>query len=129
MLWLRGKPHGEIPWLCEVKGGESGSCKAGAGPSQKSGATSQPVAPKAQRASPSAEQMELGEGWNHVVRGGVSPRPPQLQPPNHNLTPPQQVTKTPEQTKVTATREKARPQKPEPKSTVAPKRAAGKPKK
>jgi hypothetical protein len=37
------------------------------------------AAPKAQRAGPSAEQMDLGEGWNHVVRGGVWSRPPQLQ--------------------------------------------------
>ena len=35
----------------------------------------------------------------------------------------------PEQPKVTATREKARPQKPEPKSTAAPKRTGGKSKK
>ena len=28
------------------------------------------AAPKENRAEPSAEQMELGEGWSHVVRGG-----------------------------------------------------------
>jgi len=37
--------------------------------SRKSVATGQPATPKAQRASRSAEQMDLGEGWNHVVRG------------------------------------------------------------
>jgi hypothetical protein len=45
---------------------------------RKSAATGQPAAPKAQRAGPSAEQMELGEGWNHVVRGGVLSRAPSL---------------------------------------------------
>ena len=42
--------------------------------------TGHPVAPKAQRARPSAEQMDLGEGWCDVVQGGVSsgPRPTQL---------------------------------------------------
>jgi len=28
------------------------------------------AAPKANRAEPSAEQIDLGEGWNHVVQGG-----------------------------------------------------------
>jgi len=28
-----------------------------------------PAAPKAQQAGPSAEQLALGEGWSHVVRG------------------------------------------------------------
>jgi len=38
--------------------------------SLKSVATALPAAPKAQRAGPSAEQRNLGEGWNHVVQGG-----------------------------------------------------------
>jgi len=38
---------------------------------RKSAATAHFTAPKEQRAGPSAEQMDLGEGWNHVVRGGV----------------------------------------------------------
>jgi len=33
-----------------------------------------PAAPKAQQAGPSAEHLALGEGWSHVVRGGVLPR-------------------------------------------------------
>jgi hypothetical protein len=37
---------------------------------RKSAATGHPAAPKAQWAGPSAEQRDLGEGWNHVVRGG-----------------------------------------------------------
>ena len=50
-------------------------------------------------------------------------------PANPHPNPLPQFTKAPEQPKVTATREMARPQKPEPKSTVAPKRTAEKPKK
>jgi len=38
--------------------------------SRKSVVTALPAAPKAQQAGPSAEQKNLGEGWNHVVRGG-----------------------------------------------------------
>jgi len=38
--------------------------------SRKSVATGEPSAPKAQLVSPSAEQIDLGDGWNHVVRGG-----------------------------------------------------------
>jgi len=33
-----------------------------------------PAAPKAQQAGPFAEQLDLGEGWSHVFRGGVLPR-------------------------------------------------------
>jgi len=33
------------------------------------------AAPKANRAELSAEQMDLGEGWSHVARGGELPRP------------------------------------------------------
>ena len=97
--------------------------------SRKSVATGHPASPKAQRASPSAEQMELGEGWNHAIRGGrvaKATTPPTNPQPNP---PPQPVTKVPEQPTVTATRQKARPQKPEPKPTAAPKRASGKSKK
>jgi len=58
--------------------------------SQKSVATAQPAAPKAQRAGPSAELKNLGEGWNHVVRGGRvvkattnPPNNPHPNPPPH----------------------------------------------
>jgi hypothetical protein len=37
---------------------------------RKSAATGHPAAPKTQQAKHSAEQMDLGEGWNHVVRAG-----------------------------------------------------------
>jgi hypothetical protein len=36
----------------------------------KSAAMGHTAAPKAQQAGPSAKQMDLGEGWNHVVQGG-----------------------------------------------------------
>ena len=74
--------------------------------------------------------MELGEGWSHVVRGGYVAKASTTSPANPRPNPlPPQVAKAPEQTKVTATRETARPQKSEPKSKVAPKRTAEKPKK
>ena len=41
--------------------------------------TGQSTPPKAQRTEPSPEQMDLGEGWNHV-RGGVLSRPLPLHP-------------------------------------------------
>jgi hypothetical protein len=51
-----------------------------------SAATSRSTAPKAQRAGPSAEQIDMGEGWNHVVRGGVLSTPtPLYQIINHLL--------------------------------------------
>jgi hypothetical protein len=52
---------------------------------RKRAATGHPAAPKAQRGEPSAEQMDLSEGWNQVFRGGVSSRlPPPLHPQSHN---------------------------------------------
>jgi hypothetical protein len=82
------------------------------------------AAPKAQRAGPSAEQTDLGEGWNHVVRGGRVVKTTNIQP--NPKTSPQPVTEAPSQPKVTATRKTAGSQKPKPKSTAATKPAAGK---
>jgi hypothetical protein len=71
--------------------------------------------------------MDLGEGWNHVVRGGRVVKATTLLPtPNHPSYP---VTEAPEQPKVTATRKTARPQKSEPKTLATSKPAAGKSKK
>ena len=93
--------------------------------SRKSVATGQTAAPKAQRGGPSAEQMGLGDGWNHVVRGGLVVKATTTPPSNpHPNPPPQPVTEALEKSIVTA-----RPQKPDPKSTAAPKRASGKSKK
>jgi len=74
-----------------------------------------------------AEQMDLGEGSNHVVRGSVPSKPPSLHPLIQIS--PQPVTVAHEQPIVTVTRKTARPEKPEPKPTAAPKPATGKPKK
>jgi hypothetical protein len=85
----------------------------------------QPAARKSQRARPSAEQMDLGEGWSHVVRGGRVVKTT-TSPPPHPRPDPQPVTDAPVQPIVTATRERVRPKKPKPKPTAAPKRATGK---
>jgi hypothetical protein len=90
-------------------------------------ATAHPPAPKHQRAGLSAEQTDLGDGWNHVVRGGrvvkaTTPHPTPNQPSKP-------VTEAPERPKVAATRKTARPQKPEPKTPAAAKPAVGKTKK
>jgi len=95
---------------------------------RKSAATAHFTAPKEQRTGPSAEQKDLGEGWNHVVRGG--PVVKATTPPTPIPNPPSQpVTEASEKPKVTATRKTARPQKSEHKTTTAPKLAAGKSKK
>jgi len=70
---------------------------------RKSAATTHLTAPKKQRAVPSAERMELGERWNHVVRGGrvVKATTPPTTIPNPSFQP---VTETSEKPKVTARR-------------------------
>ena len=73
---------------------------------RKSAATIHAAAPKAQRARPSAEQTNLGEGWNHFLRGGVLSRPPPNPKPS-----PQLVTVAPSQPNVTATRKTSGPKK------------------
>jgi hypothetical protein len=89
--------------------------------------TAHPPAPQQQRAGSSAEQMYLGEWWNHVVQGGrvvkaTTPNPTPKQPS-------QSVTEAPERHKVTATSKMARHQKSGPKTPAAPKPATGKLKK
>jgi len=87
-------------------------------------ASSKPAfAPEANRAEPSAEQMDLGAGWSLVVRGvriakASAPKPI-----------PQPVTEAPTQPQVTATKKSAKPEKAEPKTTTAPMAAGGKHKK
>ena len=87
------------------------------------------LAPKAQQAGPSAEQLALGEGWSHVVRGGRVAKATATTPPPNPNPPPQPVTEVPRHPKVTATRKKAGPKKPEPKLTAAAQTAAVKSKK
>jgi hypothetical protein len=93
---------------------------------RKSAAKSHTAFPKAQRAGPFAEEMDLCEGWNHVVLRGPVVKATTTPPPNPHPSH-QPVTEALEQPKVT--REAARPKTPYPKSTAAPKPAAGKPKK
>jgi len=64
----------------------------------------------------------------HLSRGHVAKATSTTPPPNPNP-PPQPVTEVLKQPKVTATREKAGPKKPVPKSTTAVQQAAGKSKK
>jgi hypothetical protein len=72
--------------------------------------------------------MDLGEGWNHVVREGRVVKATTTPPPNPKLSP-QPVTEALTQPKVTATRKTAGPKKPKLKSTAATKPATDKPKK
>ena len=55
--------------------------------SRKSVPAGQPAAPKAQRASPYAQQMDLGQGWNPVVRGGRVVKANTTQPFNPQTNP------------------------------------------
>ena len=83
--------HGCVKW----KEATAALAKQAHAHSRKSIAAGKSAAPKAQRASPSAEQMDLGEGWNHVVRGGrvVKDATPLTNP--HPNPPPQPVTGAP----------------------------------
>jgi len=73
-LWLRVKPHGELPGMCEVERDEGRAYKAGARPW-----------PKERRHSPHYRSERTagrslcradgpGRGWYHVVRGGMFAR-------------------------------------------------------
>jgi hypothetical protein len=70
--------------------------------------------------------MDLGEGWNHVVRGGRVVKATTTPDPNPI---PQTVTVAPKKPTVTATSKMARPKKPESKAAADPKPGAAKPKK
>jgi hypothetical protein len=116
--------RGCIKW----KEGKAAIAKRAPEGALKSAATSHSAAPKAQRAGPSAEQRDLGEGCNHVVRGGRVVKATTTPPPNPKPSP-QPVTEAPSQPKGTATRETAGSKEPKPTSTAATKPAAGKTKK
>jgi len=106
-----GKQHGELPWLCEVKGSEGGSYKAGA-----------QTHPKERRHKATC-RFESSAGrvicrTDGAGRGVESRRPrgrivcatttPPINPhPNPH---PQRVREAPEQPIVAATSETARPQ-------------------
>ena len=109
--------------------GKGGACKAGATASPKECSHRPPSRPPAQQAGPSAEQLALGEGWNHVIRGGRVAKATATTPPLNPNPTPQPVTEAPRQPNVTATSKKAGSKKPESKSTAAAQPAAGKSKK
>ena len=73
-----GQQHSELQGLYKVERSEGDTCRANARGFRKIAARSQSAAPEVQRAGPSAEQTDLGEGWNHIVRGNVLSRPPPL---------------------------------------------------
>jgi len=85
--WLRGKTNIEQPRLCEVQRSERGYTIQALERSRKSVATGQLAGSKFQRDGPSAEQMDLGVGWNQVVLEGVSSKLPRLEPPTHIIFP------------------------------------------
>jgi len=89
-------------------------------------ATGHPVAPKAKRAQPSAEQRDVGAGWNHVDRGCLVVKENTLTP-NPN---PKPVTEVPKQpTLTTTTKQTVKPKNHAPKTTAAFKSATENPKK
>ena len=107
--------------------GESGRCEASKRACLKSAATANGASPKAQRADPSAEQMDLDEGGMTSSKWACF-QGHQHSTPNPNF-PPQPVMEGLKHPKVTATRKTARSKKPEHKSTTATKPAVGKTKK
>ena len=85
-----------------------------------------PAAPKAQQAGSSTEKLVLSEGRSHVVSWGRDAKVTATTPLHNPNPPPKPVTVVPRQPKVTATRKKDGPKKPEPKPTAAAQPAAGK---
>jgi hypothetical protein len=120
---LQRNPHGELPGLCDVQRSEGRCCKAGGRKSAP-----QPTLPLRKRSGPSP----LPSRWTWA-RGGITSsegaccQGHYLFTSNTNSSS-QPVMEAAEQLKLTATRKAARPEKPEPKRTAAPKPAAGKPK-
>ena len=85
---------------------------------RKSAATGHTAASRAQRAGLLAGEMCLGDGINHVVRGGRVVKTTTTPHLNPNPSP-QPVMDAPKQPKETDTKMSARPKKTEPKSTAA----------
>ena len=69
---------------------------------------------------PSAEQLILGDGWNHVLRGGRVAKAQPAPPPKPT---PTEVTEAPKKAPVKSTSKKARSKKPAPKVSVVPEKA------
>jgi hypothetical protein len=83
-------------------------------------APSAPVTPKAQRPEPTAEQVILGQGWNHVVRGDRVIKAASPPPPNPTPCP---VGPTPTRNELETTGKKGKPTKSMPKVKVGTKQA------
>jgi len=64
VLWLWGNHTANYRGCVKWKKARAVLAKQAPERSQKSDATGQSAAPKAQRVGPSAEQMDLGKGWN-----------------------------------------------------------------
>jgi len=79
VLWLRGNHTANYRKCVKWKEAKAALAKQAPDSCRKSAATAHLTTPKEQRAGLSAEQMDLGEGWNHV-RGSVLSRPLSHQP-------------------------------------------------
>jgi hypothetical protein len=82
-----GKPHGDYRVCVKWEEVKAALAKQAPERSRKSVATGQPASPKAKRAGPTSRQRDLGKGWNHIVRGGLSSRLLRLLPTTHTLIP------------------------------------------
>ena len=84
-----GQPHNELLGLCEMEEAKAALAKQAPAQGRRKAATSHPAALKAKRVGLSAEQMDLGEVWSHVVRGGrvktSAPSPTPKPTPNQSL--------------------------------------------
>ena len=103
-----------------MKGGQGGSCKAGTcGACKEKRCTLRRCSDGAHSTPTSAEQLSLGDGWSHVLRGSrvakAQTAPPHIQSPT-------EVTEAPKKAPVTSTSKKARSKKPAPKVSAAPKK-------
>jgi hypothetical protein len=94
--------------------------RAPEGPVMRSGAHSGEVRKAPTQPLPSAEQLSLGDGWNHVLRGGRVAKAQPARPPKPTRT---KVTAAPKKAPVKSTSKKAKSKKPAPKVSAAPKRA------
>ena len=94
--------------------------RAPTGPVVRSGAPSGDVRSAPTRPRQSAEQLSLGDGWNHVLRRGRVAKAQPAPPPKPI---PTEVTEAPQKAPVTSTSKKARSKKPSLKMSTAPKKA------
>jgi len=71
VLWLRGNHTANYRGYVKWKDAKTALSKQAPDRGRQSAITAHHTAPKEQLAEPSAEQMDLGEGWNHVIQRGV----------------------------------------------------------